>query len=154
MANVVGSRANHGVIIDFIKKLEANPRRLEILGDGTQKKSYLHIQDCTNAILHATHQFLEGKKKVDIYNVGSIDQIEVKRIAEIVAEEMGLRNVKFIFTGGVEGGRGWLGDVKIMRLSIDKLMKTGWKPKYNSEQAIRLAVKAILRGKSSTCPET
>jgi UDP-glucose 4-epimerase len=67
---------------------------------------------------------------------------------------MGLRNVKFIFTGGVEGGRGWLGDVKIMRLSIDKLMKTGWKPKYNSEQAIRLAVKAILRGKSSTCPET
>ena len=58
---------------------------------------------------------------------------------------MKLRDVKFVFTGGVEGGRGWLGDVKIMLLSIDKLMKTGWKPKYNSEQAVRLAVKAILK---------
>jgi UDP-glucose 4-epimerase len=150
VANVVGSRANHGVIVDFIKKLEAKSRRLEILGDGTQKKSYLHVEDCINAILHATYQFLGEGKKVDVYNIGSIDQIEVKRIAEIVAEEMGFRNVEFVFTGGVEGGRGWLGDVKIMRLSIDKLMKTGWKPKYNSEQAVRLAVKAILKGKSST----
>jgi len=154
VANVVGSRATHGVIIDFIKKLEANPRRLEILGDGTQKKSYLYVEECINAILHATYQFLGEGKKVDVYNVGSIDQIEVKRIAEIVAEEMSLRNVEFIFTGGVEGGRGWLGDVKIMRLSIDKLMKTRWKPKYNSEQAVRLAVKVILKGKSSTRPET
>jgi len=145
VANVVGSRATHGVIIDFIKKLETNPRRLEILGDGTQKKSYLHIEDCVNAILHVTHQFLEGGKKVDVYNVGSVDQIEVKRIAGIVAEEMGLRDVEFIFTGGVEGGRGWLGDVKIMHLSIEKLMKTGWKPKYDSEKAVRLAVKAILK---------
>ena len=145
VANVVGSRATHGVIIDFIKKLEANPKRLEILGDGTQKKSYLHIEDCVNAILHVTHQFLEGGKKVDVYNVGSVDQIEVKKIAGIVAEEMGLRDVEFIFTGGVEGGRGWPGDVKIMYLSIDKLMKTGWKPKYDSEQAVRLAVKAILK---------
>ncbi|MGQ9460679.1 MAG: NAD-dependent epimerase/dehydratase family protein [Candidatus Bathyarchaeaceae archaeon] len=154
VANVVGSRATHGVILDFIKKLKANPRRLEILGDGTQKKSYLYVEDCINAILHATYQFLGERKKVDVYNVGSIDQIEVKRIAEIVAEEMSLRNVEFIFTGGVEGGRGWLGDVKIMHLSIDKLMKTRWKSKYNSEEAVRLAVKAILKGKSSTRPET
>jgi UDP-glucose 4-epimerase len=145
VANVVGSRATHGVIIDFIKKLEANPRKLEILGDGTQKKSYLHTEDCINAILHITHQFLEEKKKVDAYNIGSVDQIEIKRIAEIVAEQMSLRDVEFIFTGGVDGGRGWLGDVKIMHLSIDKLMKTGWKPKYNSEQAVRLAVQVILK---------
>jgi len=145
IANVVGSRANHGVIIDFINKLKTNPKRLEILGDGTQKKSYLHIQDFIDATLHVTSRFLGDKKKTGIYNVGSADQVEVKKIAKIVAEEMKLRDVKFAFTGGVDGGRGWLGDVKIMLLSIDKLMKTGWKPKYNSEQAVRLAVKAILK---------
>jgi len=145
VANVVGSRANHGVIIDFIKKLETDPERLEILGDGAQKKSYLHIGDFIDATLHVTSRFLDDGKKTDIYNVGSVDQIEVKKIAEIVAKEMGLRDVKFVFTGGVDGGRGWLGDVKIMLLSIDKLMKTGWKPKYNSEQAVRLAVQVILK---------
>ena len=145
VANVVGSRANHGVIIDFINKLETDPKRLEILGDGTQKKSYLHIEDFIDATLHLTSRFLDDEKKADIYNVGSVDQVEVKKIAEIIAEEMELRDVKFVFTGGVDGDRGWLGDVKIMLLSIDKLMKTGWKPKYNSEQAVRLAVKAILK---------
>ena len=145
VANVVGSRATHGVIIDFINKLETDPKRLEILGDGTQKKSYLHIEDFIDATLHVTRRFSGDGKKADVYNIGSVDQVEVKRIAETVAEEMGLRDVKFVFTGGVDGGRGWLGDVKIMLLSIDKLMKTGWKPKYDSEQAVRLAVKAILK---------
>jgi len=145
VANVVGSRANHGVIIDFINKLETDPKRLEILGDGTQKKSYLHIEDFIDATLHLTSRFLDDGKKADVYNVGSVDQVEVKKIAEIVAEEMDLQDVKLVFTGGVDGGRGWLGDVKIMLLSIDKLMKTGWKAKYNSEQAVRLAVKAILK---------
>jgi len=145
VANVVGSRANHGVIIDFINKLETDPKRLEILGDGTQKKSYLHIEDFIDATTHVTSRFLDDEKKADVYNVGSVDQVEVKKIAEVVAEEMGLRDVNLVFTGGVDGGRGWLGDVKIMLLSIDKLMKTGWKPKYTSEQAVGLAVKAILK---------
>ena len=144
VANVVGSRATHGVIVDFIEKLKKDPRRLEILGDGTQKKSYLPVEDCVNAILHVTSRFLDGGEKADVYNVGSVDQVEVKAIAKIVTEEMGLRDVEFVFTGGVAGGRGWLGDVKIMHLSIEKLLETGWKPKYNSEEAVRLAVKAIL----------
>lgn len=145
IANIVGSRANHGVIIDFINKLKTNPKKLEILGDGTQKKSYLHIEDFIDATLHLTSRFIKDRKKADIYNVGSADQVEVKKIAENVAEEMKLPNVKLVFTGGVDGGRGWLGDVKIMFLSIDKLMKTGWKPKYTSEQAVMLAVKAIVK---------
>ena len=58
---------------------------------------------------------------------------------------MKLSNVKFAFTGGVDGGRGWLGDVKNMHLSIRKLRETGWKPKYSSEQAIELAAKALLK---------
>ncbi|MFQ5999280.1 MAG: NAD-dependent epimerase/dehydratase family protein [Candidatus Bathyarchaeia archaeon] len=149
VANVVGSRATHGVIMDFINKLKADPERLEILGDGTQKKSYLHVEDCVDAIVHLTRRFLKNQVRADVYNVGSFDQITVMRIAEIVAEEMDLRDVKFVLTGGVDGGRGWLGDVKVMLLSIDKLMKTGWKPKYDSEQAVRLTVKAILKEKDN-----
>ncbi len=144
VANVVGSRANHGVIIDFINKLETDPKRLEILGDGTQKKSYLHIEDFIDATLHVTSRFLDDGNKADVYNVGSVDHVEVKKIAEIVADEMGLQDVKFVFTGGVEGGRGWLGDVKIMHLSIEKLLKTGWKPRYGSEEAVRFAVQTLL----------
>jgi len=139
LANIVGPKANHGVIPDFIKKLKTNPNRLEILGDGNQNKSYLYIDDCIDAILHATKTFLKTNRKVEIYNIGSSDQITVKRIAEILVEEMNIRNVKFSFTGGVNGGRGWKGDIKNMHLSIKKLTKTGWKPKYTSEQAIRLA---------------
>jgi len=144
-ANVVGSRAAHNVLFDFIKKLKANPRRLEILGDGTQKKSYLHIEDCLSAILHVTNNFLERGDRTDVYNVGSLDQMTVRRIAEVMVEEMGLRGVEFIFTGGVEGGRGWRGDVKFMHLSVERLMKTGWRPKYNSEEAVRLAVRELLK---------
>ncbi len=148
VANVVGSRSEHGVIIDFIKKLEADPKKLEILGDGTQKKSYLHVEDCIDAIIHVTERFLKSEERADAYNLGSADQVTVREIAEIVAEEIGLQNVKFIFTGGVDGGRGWLGDVKVMHLSVGKLLKTGWKPKYSSEQAIRLAVRELLKERS------
>jgi UDP-glucose 4-epimerase len=145
LANVVGSRSKHGVIVDFIKKLQTSPKKLTILGNGTQTKSYLHIDDCINAIQHLTTQFLESEKRVDIYNIGAFDQIDVKRIAEIVTDQMKLTDVKFTFTGGVDGGRGWLGDVKTMQLLIKKLREAGWRPKYNSEQAVKLATKALLK---------
>ena len=137
-ANVVGPRSTHGVIYDFINKLRKNPKELEILGDGSQKKSYLYIDDCIDAMLFG----LKSNKKVEIFNIGSEDWINVKKIAEIVSQEMNL-NPKFIFTGGVDG-RGWKGDVKIMRLAIDKLKKLGWKPRYNSEQAVRLTAKWMV----------
>ncbi|TET19631.1 SDR family NAD(P)-dependent oxidoreductase [Candidatus Bathyarchaeota archaeon] len=146
-ANVVGPRSGRGVIVDFIEKLRADPMWLEILGDGTQKKSYLWIDDCIEAVLRLTLRFLESKERVEIFNVGSDDQVTVGRIGEIVVEEMGLRDVKFVFTGGVDGGRGWRGDVKIMHLSIEKLLEAGWKPKFNSEQAVRLAVQTIMKEK-------
>jgi UDP-glucose 4-epimerase len=146
VANIVGSRATHGVIIDFVDKLKADSRRLEILGDGTQQKSYLHVDDCIDAFLHLTREFLRSEDRVGIYNVGSLDHVSVQRIAEIVAKEMDLSDVKLIFTGGVDGGRGWRGDVKVMLLSVDKLLKTRWKPKYTSEQAVELSTRAILKG--------
>jgi len=115
------------VISDFITKLGRNPKQLEILGDGRQTKSYLHIGDCINAILKARET---AKETVEVFNVGSDDQIEVARVAQVVAEEMNLNDVQFNFTGGVEGGRGWIGDVKKMLLDTTKLKSRGWKPRY------------------------
>jgi len=145
LANIIGPKSNHGVIVDFIKKIMANPNQLEILGDGAQEKSYMHISDCIEAIMHLTNRFLESSKKVDIYNIGSQDKITVKEIARITAKEMGRANIRFDYTGGVDGGRGWKGDVKTMQLSINKLLKTGWKPKYTSKQAVRITTKALLK---------
>lgn len=142
LANIVGSRARHGVIYDFIKKLKENPKKLEILGDGTQTKSYLHVEDCVNAMLMGINL---NREKVEIYNVGSEDQVTVKEIADIVCEKMGLNNVQYTFTGGVDGGRGWKGDVKFMLLNIDKLKKLGWKPRLNSRQSVERAAEEILK---------
>ena len=137
-ANIVGPRSKHGAINDFIIKLRRDPKQLEILGDGHQVKSYLHVTDCVDAVLRARAE------RVDIFNVGSEDQIEITRVAELVTEEMGLRNVKFKFTGGVDGGRGWVGDVKNMFLDTSKIKSQGWRPRYNSEESVRLAARQIL----------
>jgi UDP-glucose 4-epimerase len=145
LANVIGSRSNHGVIVDFIKKISANPKELEILGDGKQQKSYVYVSDCIDAIMHLTWAFSKGDERVEIFNLGSDDKVTVAQIAEIVSEEMKTPDIKYKFTGGVEGGRGWKGDVKIMQLSIDKLLRTGWKPTHSSEQAVRLAARVLVR---------
>jgi len=137
-ANVVGPRSTHGVIYDFIHKLLKDKTKLEILGDGSQKKSYLYIDDCIDAMFFG----MRSEKQVDIFNIGSEDWINVKRIAEIVSEEMKLQP-RFIFTGGIDG-RGWKGDVKIMKLDISKLKKLGWKPRYNSEEAIRMTARWMI----------
>ncbi|MEM1976791.1 MAG: NAD-dependent epimerase/dehydratase family protein [Nitrososphaerota archaeon] len=139
LANIVGSRARHGVIVDFIRKLRSNPRRLEILGDGEQTKSYLLVDDCVDAIMRAFESIDRG---VEIYNVGSEDAINVKTIAGIVIEELGLRDVEMTYTGGVEG-RGWRGDVRKMLLDISKIKSLGWRPRHNSAESVRLAARAL-----------
>jgi len=146
LANIIGPRAQHGVIYDFINKLTKNPKQLEILGDGTQRKSYLYIDDCIDAMLTGMNH-LHGR--VEIYNVGSEDQVNVKVIADIVCQEMGLRDVEYVYTGGVDDGRGWKGDVKVMLLSIEKIKELGWKPKLSSRQAVQKTVKAILHERES-----
>jgi len=144
-ANIVGRRAKIGVILDFIRKLQQDSTSLEILGDGTQLKSYLHIDDCIEAVLYAVDAFLKGGRRTDAYNIGSPDQVAITKIAQIVAKEMGIPEPRLIFTGGVDGGRGWRGDVKKMHLSTDKLSQVGWRPRYNGEEAVRKAAKELLR---------
>jgi len=136
-ANIIGKRQTHGVIVDFINKLNKNKNELKILGDGNQKKSYLLVDECVDGILHVLKK---SNKMINIFNLGSDDQISVVRIAEIVADEMGLKP-KFKFTGGV---RGWKGDVPMTILNIEKIKKLGWQPKISSEQAVRKATKLLL----------
>lgn len=137
-ANIVGERGTHGIIIDFIEKLRNNPEMLEILGDGQQRKSYIHVSDCIDAILYAVNN---SNEFVNIFNIGSLDTINSTEIGEIVVNEMGLRNVKLSYTGGK---RGWKGDVPRMLLSIEKLGELGWKPAYNSKKSVVAAVRSAL----------
>lgn len=141
-ANVVGPRSTHGVAFDFVNKLRADPGRLEILGDGKQTKSYCSVDDTVAGMLHAVRHAPTG---VHAYNVGSLDAITVTHIAHLVASEMGLK--PFLrYTGGTPDGAGWKGDVKTMRLAIDRLMGLGpgWYPQHDSEQAMRLAIRSLL----------
>jgi UDP-glucose 4-epimerase len=137
-ANIIGARSGHGVIPDFIKKLADNPRELPILGDGNQKKSYLEVQECVDAMLFATGY---AGATVNTFNIGSEDWIDVKEIAGIVAKEMGLSGVRYSFTGGE---RGWVGDVPKMQLSIARMKALGWRPRHGSRESVRMAVAAIL----------
>jgi len=141
LANIVGSRSGHGVIYDFINKLRNNPRVLDVLGDGTQRKSYLYVKDCVEAMILAAEK---SDGQVEIYNIGSEDTVNVATIAKIVIEEMGLKDVEIRYTGGVDGGRGWKGDVKEMLLDISRIKGLGWKPKLNSMEAVRQAARDII----------
>jgi UDP-glucose 4-epimerase len=139
LANVIGVRSTHGVIYDFINKLIRNKNMLEILGDGKQRKSYIHVSDCINAMLIG----LNSNDKVNIFNVGSDDYIDVITIADIIINALGLSDVqlKFIDNGD---GRGWKGDVKIMLLDTTRLKMLGWRAMYNSEEAVRVTVKEYM----------
>ncbi|MCD6479218.1 NAD-dependent epimerase/dehydratase family protein [Candidatus Bathyarchaeota archaeon] len=142
MANIVGPRINHGVIYDFIEKLRRNPKRLEVLGDGTQSKSYLYVTDCVEGMLTGVER---SSGRVEIFNIGSEDRVGVSAIAHIVIEEMGLSDVEVYYTGGVDGGRGWKGDVKLMQLDVSKLKSLGWRPRMGSEEAVRLTARWLVR---------
>jgi UDP-glucose 4-epimerase len=142
-ANVVGPRSTHNVLHDFIRKLREQPDYLEILGrDPGTHKSYVHVSDCIKGMVVGIER---AKEQVEIFNIGSRDRLSVRKIADIVTQEMGLKEVNYHWTGGVKGGRGWIGDVKDMLLSIEKLEKMGWSPRMNSETALHQAVREILR---------
>ena len=144
-ANIVGERGSHGVLVDFIRKLRENPAELEILGSGRQKKSYLEVKDCVEAMLLCLQA---SEEKVSLFNIGSEDSVDVTEIADIVVRLMGLKDVSYRYTGGDEG-RGWKGDVRVMLLSLEKIKGLGWRAKGGSAQAIQSAVEALLRDGSS-----
>jgi len=142
LANVIGPRLRHGVIFDFINKLRKDPAHLEVLGDGTQKKSYLYVTDCIEGMSKA---FQKDRGAVEVYNLGSLDSVNVPNIAKTVIEEMKLKDVGIEYKGGGRDGRGWIGDVKNMLLDISKIRSLGWDPKYSSSESVRESSRAMLR---------
>jgi UDP-glucose 4-epimerase len=136
--NVVGERATHGVIYDFLRKLESDPRRLEILGDGKQSKPYLYVHDLVDAMMIAWDK---TDTPFEVYHAAGIGSTTVREIAEIVIAAASRVDTRMIFTGG---DRGWPGDVPRFRYDISKLQALGWQPKRHSTEAVRHAVSRIL----------
>jgi len=136
-ANIVGPGQRGTVIPDFVEKLREDPDSLTILGDGRQEKSYLHVEDCVDAIRHVVGN---ADATLNTYNLGSRTTTSVTRIADVVSEEMGL-DPTYEYTGG---DRGWTGDVPKMRLSIEKLAALGWEPPESSDDAVRRAARQLI----------
>ena len=136
--NVIGSRATHGVIYDFVMKLQKNLAELEVLGDGTQSKPYLHVSELVDAMIFITDHAAERRNYFNIGTVGSVTT--VRYIAEGVVHCMAPGAV-IHYTGG---NRGWVGDVPKFAYSVDKLKKLGWSPRLTSDQAVDQAVEEII----------
>ncbi len=139
LANIVGGRNQKGVIYDFVHKLKDNPEQLTILGNGKQRKSYLHVDDTVNGVLKA------WKSEKTVFNIGAEDAVDVDGIADVVADELGL-DPEYEYTGG---DRGWQGDVPEMRLKIEKLKSEGWNPEHDSESSVRKTARKIIEKKKA-----
>jgi UDP-glucose 4-epimerase len=138
LANVVGPRLGHGIVFDLVTSLKRNVGSLEIAGDGKQTKSYVSVHDCLNGILAGCDWY---ESDVEIFNVGSEDNIDVHSIVDIVEEEMKFPvRAERVFRRAGSDGRGWNGDVKKMQLDIGKLKSKGWMPIMSSSEAIRASV--------------
>lgn len=140
-ANVVGRHGTHGVIVDFIHKLHTDPKNLEILGNGKQRKPYLYVTDCVGGMLHGYHH---SHHPIQVYNLSCTTTTTVTRIAELVTQEMNLHDVTFNYTGG---DRGWKGDVPVFQLDPTSMNKLGWTATYTSDDAVRKAIQDTLQAK-------
>jgi UDP-glucose 4-epimerase len=136
--NVIGPHLTHGVIFDFIKKLRQHPGRLEILGDGTQYKSYIYVHDLIDAMLHIG---LSDDKGVNIYNVGGEGATTVTEIADMVCAKLRLKGVAYAYTGG---DRGWKGDIPTFQFDLSKIQQRGWRARHHSTQAVQATLDAII----------
>lgn len=140
--NVVGVPATHGVILDFIRKLKVTPALLRVLGDGTQRKPYLHVGELVDAMLFIARTAAD---RLNVFNIGPEDEgVTVRSIAETVRDRVA-PDATLAFG---EGNRGWVGDVPRFSYATDRLAKLGWRPALDSAGAIRRAADEIARQES------
>jgi UDP-glucose 4-epimerase len=141
--NVVGTPATHGVILDFIRRLREEPHLLRVLGDGTQRKPYLHVAELVEALRFAD---IHAGPGVSTFNIGPADEgVTVRWIAEQTVARVS-PGAGLLFE---EGSRGWVGDVPRFRYSIERLRALGWAPKLSSAEAILRAIDDIARQEGS-----
>jgi UDP-glucose 4-epimerase len=138
-ANVVGPHQTHGVGYDFIRSLRRDPFHLRILGDGTQTKSYIHIDDVLDAVACAERR---SEEPYEVFNVGTDDFTTVTEIAYLAMEVLGIprQSVEIVYTGG---SRGWRGDVPVVRLDLTRIHRLGWKATRGSAEALRASMEAM-----------
>jgi UDP-glucose 4-epimerase len=136
--NVVGERATHGILVDFLRKLRATPDQLDVLGNGRQSKPYLYVSDLIDAVLLAEST---QHDVYDVFHAGGIGETSVREIAEIVVRAAGLPTTRIVYG---ESDRGWPGDVPRFAYDMRKLTNLGWAPRYRSTEAIALSVERIL----------
>ena len=133
----IGERYSHGIVFDLMKKLQRDSTCLPLLGDGTQKKSYLYVKDGVDGIMMGIEKAREQK---NIYNLGHDYFLPVTEVANLILDELGLEDVRLEFAGGE---RGWLGDSPLVHLDTTKLKALGWKPKTSIEEGIRRTVQYL-----------
>jgi UDP-glucose 4-epimerase len=132
--SILGERYTHGHVLDFYKQLIAHPDHLKVLGDGSQRKSYLYVQDCLNAIFHVMTRgtALKAKHRVETYNLGTDEYVRVNDSIGYICKALGLQP-RLEYTGG---DRGWVGDNPFIFLDAKKVRATGWKTELTIEQSI------------------
>ena len=138
--SILGPRYSHGHVFDFVKNLLKNPNKLKILGDGKQRKSYLHVFDVINAIKIALKK---SNQKVNIFNLGHNNYINVNKSVKIIEKFMDLKPKKF-YTGGKSG---WIGDLPFVFLDNKKIKNLGWRPKFTITQGIKNTVDWLINNK-------
>ncbi len=137
-ANICGRHGTHGAIVDFIRKLQSNPRRLDVLGDGNQAKPYLHVRECVDGMLFG---WQHSGDQLNYFNLGCQGSTSASRIAQMVLEAMELTAAKIVYSGGE---RGWVGDVPQVRLDCIKLALLGWTANLSSDDAVKLATEELV----------
>lgn len=140
-ANIIGPRLRHGVIYDLLLKLSKNRKILEVLGDGTQTRSYLHVKDAVEATILTWNI---SRSDFEVYNIGNLDSLTVNDIVDVILTELGLKGTTEIVYKPILHGIGWPGDVKRIVLDISKLLNIGWKPTMNSREAVISTTRSLL----------
>jgi UDP-glucose 4-epimerase len=139
---IIGGRMDHGVVHDFVRKLQRNPSQLEILGDGSQRRSFVLVDDCVEAMLFA---LANATKNYHLIHIGNRDQIAIRDAAKVILKAMKLKQTKFQFTGGKVG---WKGDVASNFIQSETLTQLGWKPQHSSRQAVLEAAARLASEKA------
>ena len=133
----MGERYSHGIVFDVLKKLRADSTRLPLLGDGTQRKSYLYVKDGVSGIMAGIERSRDLK---NVFNLGHDNFLTVVQVANLILDELGMKNVKLEFAGGK---RGWLGDSPLVHLDTSRIKALGWKPATSIEESIRRTVRYL-----------
>lgn len=129
LVSTLGERYNHGHVIDFYSSLKENPQELHVLGDGHQRKSYIYVQDCIDAILTAIER---ADERINIFNIGSDESCEVNDSIRWITQHMKL-SPRLTYSGGE---RGWIGDSPLIQLDIQKLKNLGWEPTLSIREGV------------------